>query len=118
MAVKLPLCNYAGAIQELQAGDTLPSAPTYGIAELVFGSAPGSQVGAVTLTGLANVTTDSFVSAFMQGSDSTATHNADEHALVDFKITAGSFVAAVGFTLTALSSLRLTGTFKIRYALG
>jgi hypothetical protein len=81
-------------------------------------ASPGVNQASVTVTGLSEITTNSSASAFLLGYDSTATHNAFEHEIVELDLTCDSFVSGVGFTITATSAQRLEGDFKVRYAWG
>ncbi len=85
-----------------------------GIATLNFGAAPGTNVVSVVVTGETEITTDSFVEAFVMA-ESTAEHNAYEHMVVPIRLTCGELVAGTGFTINGITDWRLTGTFKIRW---
>jgi hypothetical protein len=85
-----------------------------GTATLNFGSAPGTNVVETTVTGQTGITTSSHVEAWLMG-DSTAGHNAYEHAIVPIKLSCGSLVNNTGFTITASSEWRLTGTFTAHW---
>lgn len=85
-----------------------------GTATIDFGSAPGTNLVSVVVTGQAAILSGSHVEAFMMG-DATATHNADEHQFVQIRLVCGSVVAATGFTIFASTLLRLTGTFSVRW---
>lgn len=86
-----------------------------GNATLNFGSAPGSSSTTVVVTGQASISSASNVEAFLMGTDSTATHNGYEHSMVPMTIRCQDLVAGTGFTITAFSEYRLTGTFKVRW---
>lgn len=88
--------------------------PATGFTTLDFGAAPGGNVATIAVTGQASIVSGSIAEAFMMG-DSTVHHNADEHALVPLKLSCSAVVAATGFTITAVSDWRLTGTFKVRW---
>jgi hypothetical protein len=90
---------------------------TTGTATLDFGSAPGTNIVTVDVTGQAGVLAASNIEPFIMGVDSTASHNAYEHAILQKElglsvtaITAGSL-----FTIQAQTQLRLTGTVKCRW---
>jgi hypothetical protein len=61
------------------------------------------------------ITSTSQIEAWIQGTDSTADHNALEHELAGIQLSVGDIVAGSGFTITATSDERLTGDFKVRY---
>jgi hypothetical protein len=85
-----------------------------GTATINFGAAPGSSVASVVVTGQASIGTGSHCEAFLMG-DSTATHNAEEHAFTPIRLVCRDVVAATGFTIYATTELRLTGTFSVRW---
>ena len=80
----------------------------------VFGSGSGTNVVTVAVTGQTGITTSSHVEAWMMG-DSTATHNAYEHAVAPIRLSCGSLVNNTGFTITAVTDWRLTGTFTVHW---
>lgn len=86
-----------------------------GTAVLDFGAAPGATVALATITGQAGIIAGSHVECYVQGNDSTAEHNAEEHALMDIIVRCVSITAATGFTAKGTSSLRLTGTVSFRW---
>lgn len=81
-----------------------------------FGSAPGTNIVQTTVSN-ANITTASRVELYMMGTDSTATHNAYEHALLplDLALSVTTITNAVSFVAQAATTLRLTGTIAARY---
>lgn len=85
-----------------------------GTATLDFGSTPGGNVATTTIAGQAGIVSGSLVEAFIMG-DSTADHNVAEHELVPMRLRCGNIVAATGFDVTAITDLRLTGTFSVRW---
>lgn len=85
-----------------------------GTAVLDFGSAPGTNIATTVVTGESTILTGSVVEAYLMA-DSTATHNAYEHMILPITVTCGSVVAGTGFTITASSPLRLTGTFSVNW---
>lgn len=87
-----------------------------GTATLDFGSTPGTNIATVDVTGQASIGANSHVEAFLMGSDSTATHNAYEHAIVPMIIRIITVVAGTGFTIQGATDWRLNGTFKVRWA--
>ena len=89
---------------------------TVGTAILDFGSAPGSNMTTVTVTGQTGITSSSPLVVFMRSDDSTADHNSMAHTFARLNLNAGSIIVGTGFTITATSDLRLTGTFQVRWA--
>lgn len=86
-----------------------------GTATLDFGL--GSQIASVAVTGEADIQATSHCDAFIQANDSTADYTDYQHmmlaAFVDF--VCGSVVAGTGFTINAISRMKLTGTVKVRW---
>lgn len=85
-----------------------------GTATLDFGATPGSSFTETVIAGQAGILSGSLCEAFMMG-DTTVDHNAYEHAVVPLRLTCGSIVAGVGFTITAVSDWRLDGTFVVHW---
>jgi hypothetical protein len=82
-----------------------------------FGAAPGTNVVQTTVANTA-IITGTRIEIFLQGTDSTAEHNAYEHAIVQlggFQATPTAINTGVGFTAQAATPLRLTGTITARY---
>lgn len=82
-----------------------------------FGAAPGTNVVTTVVSDVA-IGATSKVEVYLMGTDSTATHNAVEHALLPLAGLALSCIAVsagVGFTAQAACLQRLTGTFQARY---
>jgi hypothetical protein len=86
-----------------------------GTVEVNFGATPGTNM-IVTTVALASVQTASIINVFM-ASEATTTHNAYEHSIVPMKLTAGNIVNGVSFDIIAMTELRLTGTFKVKYTI-
>lgn len=80
-----------------------------------FGSAPGSTVATFAIVGQAGIVAGSHVECFLQGTDTTATHNAVEHSMVPITIRPNLITVATGFSGIAISAIRLTGTFTYRW---
>lgn len=82
-----------------------------------FGSAPGTNIVQTVVTGQASIGSGSKVEIYMMGTDSTATHNAYEHALLplDLALSCVAISAGTGFTAQAATQQRLTGTFTARF---
>jgi hypothetical protein len=85
-----------------------------GTATLNFGSAPGTNIATVAVTGQTSIGASSHAEAFLMGS-STGTHNAIEHLIAPITIRCGDIVAGTGFTIYASTELRLTGTFTVHW---
>lgn len=82
-----------------------------GTVPLDFGSAPGTNVVAATVTGQTGITGGSHVEAWIQG-DTTTDHNAYEHLHIfpqRIGLACGDLIAGTGFTIYAETELRLTG---------
>ncbi len=91
---------------------------TVGTATLAFGAAPGTNVVQTVITGQTGITSAARVNVWFQGG-STADHNASEHSFIfpsRVGLSAGSIVADTGFTITAETELRLTGSVQVRWA--
>lgn len=86
----------------------------FGTVTLDFGAAPGTNVITANVTGETDIPADALVEAWLM-TDSTADHNAYEHAVVPIKLACGSVVAGTGFTVTASTDWRLTGEFTARW---
>ena len=86
-----------------------------GTAVIDFGSSSGgTNVVSTDVTGQTGITTSSHVEAWLMG-DTTAGHNSYEHAVVPINLTCGNLINATGFTITAVSEWRLTGTFTVHW---
>ena len=81
-----------------------------------FGAVPGTNI-VSTAVADATIGAGSKVEIYLMGKDSTATHNAYEHALLPLEtaLSCISVTAGVGFTAQAATRLRLTGTIAARY---
>lgn len=86
-----------------------------GTATLDFGAAPGRNDATVTVTGQTGILTGSHVEAWIMGTDSTAAHNAYEHAMVPMITRATNLVAGTGFDIFASCEWLLTGTFTVHW---
>lgn len=75
----------------------------------------GSNVAAVTVTGLTAFTDTDTVQAWLMA-DSTSDYNSYEHKLAPLQIRVRNPITGVGFTIEAVSECRLQGTFNVRYA--
>lgn len=101
---------------EITPASSSSSSGVSGSVTLNFGTAPGTNV-VTTVVSDSAISASSHVQVYMMGSDSTATHNSMEHALLplDLALNCISITAGVGFTVQAATTLRLTGTFTARY---
>ena len=82
-----------------------------------FGAAPGTNIVTTAVTGQTSIGAGSKVEIYMMGTDSTATHNSYEHAILplDLALSCTAITAGTGFTAQAATTQRLTGTFQARY---
>jgi hypothetical protein len=90
------------------------SSAVSGSATLNFGSAPGTNRVFVNVTGQSGILATSTISCFLMY-DTTPTHNGEEHLFVALNVSAGTIVPGVGFTIYAVTELRLSGTFTVRW---
>ena len=90
---------------------------TTGTATINFGAAPGTNIATVTVSGQAGVLSGSNIEPFIMGLDSTADHNAYEHAILQHEIglCVTAITAGASFVIQAYTQLRLTGTIKCRW---
>lgn len=99
-------------------GPTGPQGPgTHtGSATINFGAAPGTNTVSVTVTGQAAIISGSMVTAAFMAEASTD-HTVYEHTLIGkwVSLSCGNIVAATGFDITAMTELRLTGTWTVRW---
>jgi hypothetical protein len=88
-----------------------------GSATIDFGAVPGTNIVSIAVAGQAGIVAGSQVQAFLMGNDSTASHNTDEHEFLSHYInfSVDAVTAGVGFTINAITELRLTGTFVLRW---
>jgi len=77
-----------------------------------FGSAPGTNI-VTTSVPWAPVTAGSHVELWIQGTASTATHNAYEHMIAPLMVRVGvqDITPGASFTAAAVTDYRLTGQF-------
>ena len=76
----------------------------------------GSNYASVTITGQTELLATDNIDAWIQGTDSTADHNAVEHKIAPIKLSVTNIVPGVGFDIIGLSEYRLDGDFKVRWA--
>ena len=82
-----------------------------------FGSAPGTNIATTTAVIATGLSAASKIEIYLDGTDSTATHNAYEHSIVelgDFSMKATAKTTD-SFDAAAYTTLRLTGTFTARF---
>lgn len=82
-----------------------------------FGAAPGTNIATTTSITATGMSATSKVEIYLDGTDSTATHNAYEHAIIEL----GGFTmkpilkTTNSFNAQAASLTRLTGTISARF---
>src|SRR5208337_1391218 len=89
-----------------------------GQAQINFGAAPGTFTATATVTGQTNILATSSVDLWIQGTDSMADHNTAEHTFILPEyvfLTASVVTPGVGFTVTAVTTLNLTGNIAFRW---
>lgn len=86
-----------------------------GAAVVDFGATPGTNIATTVVTGQTDILAGSSVDAFLMA-EATTDHNAYEHIIVPLQIIASDIVPGVGFTINAISDLRLTGKFAVRWS--
>jgi hypothetical protein len=94
-------------------------AATEGVVTFNFGTGAGTNITTTPVTD-ANAATASRIEIYLMGTDSTADHNAYEHAIIPLGGWSASPIAitnGVGFTAQAATLLRLTGNVKCRYVI-
>jgi hypothetical protein len=82
-----------------------------------FGSQPGSTVARLTGVTATGLSATSKLEIYIDGTDSTATHNAQEHRLIG-ALNFGAYATAKNtnsFDAEAISTLQLTGTVACRF---
>jgi hypothetical protein len=80
-----------------------------------FGS--GSNEAQSVISGLADITSASFVEAWVMGDDTTVDHTANDHRYFPLLacLTCGSPSDGVGFTIYARSNEKLQGVYAVRW---
>jgi hypothetical protein len=92
-------------------------APRRGTASLDFGTAPGSSVAELIITGQTDILVTSNIRLWIQA-DTTVDHNEYEHTRIlagRVHLAAADVSAGTGFTIIAESEMRLTGLVKCRW---
>jgi hypothetical protein len=89
---------------------------TDGTATIDFGATPGGNAASVVVTGQAAIVSGSFVEAWI-AADTSADHNAEEHALVAsyLGLACGAIAAGTGFTVFGRCDLQITGQWSVRW---
>jgi hypothetical protein len=82
-----------------------------------FGTAPGTNIATTTGVTATGMSSTSNVEIYLQGTSTTATHNAYEHSIVEL---GGLTMKAISktansFNAQAATSLRLTGTISASF---
>lgn len=88
-----------------------------GTAIFNFGAGSGTNIATVAVSD-ASISATSKVEVYLMGTDSTASHNTVEHQMLPLgglSLTVLSITPTTEFTIQAMSSLRLTGTFQVRW---
>jgi hypothetical protein len=82
-----------------------------------FGSAPGSSVVETLNVSASGISSTSKIELYLDGTDSTATHNAYEHSILDLADISLKAIAkrANEFDARCATTLRLTGTITARF---
>jgi hypothetical protein len=88
-----------------------------GSAVIDFGTFPGSNEASVIVTGQTDITAASKAEAYIMADSTTTDHTASDHryAAVFMGLTCGTPTAATGFTISARSTEKLTGSFEIQW---
>ena len=88
-----------------------------GIATIDFGAYPGANETTTAITGLTGISATSKAEAWVMGDDTTADHSAPDHRYMNLltSLTCSTPTAGVGFTIYAVSTEKLQGTFQVRY---
>jgi hypothetical protein len=84
-----------------------------GTGTLSFGTGSGTNITSTTITGQTTVSSTSKIKVWISGTGSTVSHNEYEHQLLGLNLvlTVSSIVAGTSFTVTGITTLRLTGDF-------
>ena len=120
MAIKKPIVIYNGNLSELQAGDSLACSSgvsiSSGFATLDFGSGAGTNFLSIDISDANALTTSTiFIEFFYNG---TTTHNMFEHFFIRKYCVINTNCDTNGtISINALSDLRLTGTFTVKYTI-
>lgn len=87
-----------------------------GTATLDFGPMPGSAMTSVAVTGQTTISATSAAEAYIMA-DTTVDHTDGNHRVIGgyTQLVCDPPTAGTGFTITAISNLRLTGTITCRW---
>jgi hypothetical protein len=97
--------------------DGISGGATTGTATINFGSAPGTNIASLVITGQAAIGASSNIKVWFQGG-STADFNEYEHLFIlpgSVSLVAGTIVNGVGFTIYATTQLRIRGNVVCRW---
>jgi hypothetical protein len=88
-----------------------------GTALIDFGPAPGTNVSSTSVTGQSGISIGSAVEAWFMGNDYTGSHNSYEHSILPMAVALSvtSITPGIGFTITAVTQLRMTGLIMCRW---
>ena len=88
-----------------------------GTAVIDFGAFPGSNEATVVVTGQSGISSGSKVEAYFMADDTTGDHTAKDHRYADLLIglTCGGIVGGTGFSIYALCTEKMQGTFQVRW---
>lgn len=88
-----------------------------GTSTLDFGNYPGSNEASIIISGQSTVKSDSIIRVYVNSSDTSVDHTANDHKYFSefATVTSGSLVAGVGFTIYATSIHKLSGKFTVRW---
>lgn len=90
----------------------------FGDATLDFGPPPGNPEASVVVTGQTLITANSKIQVWISGDDASVDHTAEDHRYVKLflSLCADAVVPGTGFTIKAISSEDLEGTFTVHYS--
>ena len=88
-----------------------------GTATIDFGAHPGLNETSIAVTGQTTISATSKVECYFMADDTTSNHTAADHKYAPefFSVTAGTPIAATGFTIYGRSQHKMTGQWSIRW---
>lgn len=88
-----------------------------GTAVIDFGSFPGQNETSVVVSGQAAIGSGSKVEAYFMADDTTGDHTANDHRYAGLLVglACGGIVAGSSFTIYALCTEKMQGTFQVRW---
>lgn len=119
MAVRRPIVDVGGTLQELPSGDTvvgaIGSGINYGTTTINFGNYPGANEASIAVTGLTGISATSKPRADVSLSGTAGTHSVNDHKyLANFAgITCSVPTAGVGFTIYVTSMHKFQGQYRL-----